>query len=214
MREIVAGLMEKNAVGEGKIRWGDKTPYYVLHIPKLLDWFPRAQIIHLIRDGRDVALSLFARQKDFGVYNTYFAAKYWQQYVETGRADGALLSAAQYLEARYEDLLRDPRAALVRICDFLGEQFAESLVDFKKSGQPGKTPLLQKPVQVDNVEKWRRRLTLTQVRVFEAAAGTTLERLGYPLGTKKRSLSLPVRAAFRAHNAARKWLARRRGWPA
>ena len=58
MQSIIAGLFEKNAAMEGKTRWGDKTPYYVLHIPKLLEWFPNGQIIHLIRDGRDVALSL------------------------------------------------------------------------------------------------------------------------------------------------------------
>lgn len=76
MPAIISGLFEKNARGEGKSRWGDKTPYYVMHLPKLLEWFPDAQIVHLIRDGRDVALSLFGRQHDFSVYNTYFAAEY------------------------------------------------------------------------------------------------------------------------------------------
>ena len=82
IRDIITGLFEKNAVGEGKPRWGDKTPYYVLHIPKLLEWWPDAQIIHIVRDGRDVALSMFARRHDFGAYNTYLAAKQWAQYVE------------------------------------------------------------------------------------------------------------------------------------
>ena len=67
VRDLIAGLFEKNAAGEGKHRWGDKTPYYVLHMPKLLDWFPKAQFIHLVRDGRDVAASMLARGTDFGV---------------------------------------------------------------------------------------------------------------------------------------------------
>ncbi len=77
MRDIITRLFQKNAVGDGKLRWGDKTPYYVLHIPKLLEWWPDAQIIHIVRDGRDVALSLFARRHDFAAYNTYHAAKVW-----------------------------------------------------------------------------------------------------------------------------------------
>ena len=106
MRDLISGLFEKNAIGEGKTRWGDKTPYYVLHIDKLADWWPHAQFIHIIRDGRDVALSL-AREHDFGVYNAYHAARLWEQYVETGRALGSSLPASQYMELRYEDMLQD-----------------------------------------------------------------------------------------------------------
>ena len=200
MQSIIAGLFEKNAALEGKARWGDKTPYYVLHIPKLLEWFPNGQIIHLIRDGRDVALSLFARRHDFGVYNTYFAAKYWQQYVEAGHAYGAGLPDSTYLEIRYEDILRDQRAVMLEICDFLGEEFSESLLNFKKAGQAGKTPLVQQPVQSTNSEKWRKNLSKWQIRVFESAAGDTLSRFGYPLLTGARPLPLVLRAAYRAHN--------------
>jgi hypothetical protein len=45
----------------------------------------------------------------------------------------------------------------------------------------GKTPLLQQPVQPDNADKWRTRMTCPQIRIFESAAGDTLARFGYPL---------------------------------
>jgi hypothetical protein len=205
MQAIIAGLFEKNACGEGKARWGDKTPYYVLHLPKIMAWFPDAQIIHLIRDGRDVALSLFARQDDFGVYNTYFAAKYWQQYVETGMQQGAKLGPHQYLEMRYEDILLDQKSALQKICGFLSEEFSESLLEFKKSGMAGKTPLLQKPVQSDNAGKWRSQMSPMQIRVFESAAGDTLKECGYALTTPAHRLPLPVKAAMRWHNRFVDW---------
>jgi len=202
MQSIIAGIFEKNAALEGKARWGEKTPYYVLHIPKLLEWFPNAQIIHLIRDGRDVALSLFARRHDFGVYNTYFAAKYWKNYVETGHAYGTHLPDSTYLEIRYEDILRDQRAAMLKISDFLEEEFTESLLNFEKAGLAGKTPLVQKPVQPNNAEKWRNHMSKWQIRVFESAAGDTLSRFGYPLLTGARPLPLALRAAYRALNKA------------
>ncbi|MGO9444357.1 MAG: sulfotransferase family protein [Thiobacillaceae bacterium] len=208
MRDLITGLFEKNAAGEGKRRWGDKTPYYVLHLPKLLEWWPNAQIIHIIRDGRDVALSLFARKHDFGVYNAYFAARYWEQYVETGHNLGKAINPAQYLEIRYEDLIADQAGVLKTVCDFLGEPFSESVVDFKKSGEAGKTPMLQKAVQKDNAEKWRTAMTPNQLRAFERGAGKSLEKFGYRVATSLEPLPLPVRALYRWHNAWTKQLHR------
>lgn len=201
MRDIITGLFEKNAAGEGKPRWGDKTPYYVLHLPKLLEWWPDAQIIHIVRDGRDVALSMFARRHDFRAYNTYLAAKQWEQYVETGHTLGQAVPKAQYLELRYEDMISNQTAALQAICAYLGEAYSDDLLDYKKSGEAGKTPLLQKPIQKSNQDKWKLGMSPWQIRVFESAAGATLEKFGYPLTTSAKRLPLPLRALFRWHNA-------------
>jgi hypothetical protein len=201
MRDIITGLFEKNAVGEGKPRWGDKTPYYVLHIPKLLEWWPDAQIIHIVRDGRDVALSMFARRHDFGAYNTYHAAKLWEQYVETGHALGQAVPKGQYLELRYEDMIGDQKTALQTICAFLGETYSDDLLEYKKAGLAGKTPLLQKPIQKDNQDKWKSEMTPWQIRVFESAAATTLKQFGYTMINAGKRLPLPLRALYRWHNA-------------
>ena len=137
---LISGLFEKNAQGEGKHRWGDKTPYYVLHMKTILQMFPDAQFIHLIRDGRDCALSMLERKHDFGVYNIFFAAKYWEIYVELGRQMGRELSNKVYQEIRYEDLLDNPKIVMQNVCHFLNEPYSDALVKFKKSGEKGKTP--------------------------------------------------------------------------
>ena len=199
--DIVRALFEKNAAGEGKLRWGDKTPYYVLHLPKILEWFPDARIIHLIRDGRDCALSMFARRYDFHVYNIYHAANYWKQYVDAGQEAGQHLDKEVYFELRYEDILADQELAMQRLCLFLGEEFSPSLIDFHKTDHIGKTPLLQEPVQEDNKEKWRTRLSAWQLRVFESVAADTLSRNGYPLTTSGARLPLSLRIIYRSHNA-------------
>ena len=198
--KIIAGLFEKNAYGEGKVRWGDKTPYYILHLRTIKEMFPNAQIIHIIRDGRDCALSMFGRKYDLNVYNAYYAAKYWQQYVETGQAIGQELGSDVYYEIRYEDILADPVGAMQKICVFLEEEYNNSLVNFKKSSEPGKTPLLQKPIQQNNVDKWRRLMTPWQIRIFEGAAGDILVRNEYPIVTRAKPLSILLRAAYRMHN--------------
>jgi hypothetical protein len=200
MPAIISGIFEKNAQGEGKSRWGDKTPYYVMHIPKLLEWFPDAQIVHLIRDGRDVALSLFGRQHDFYVYNAYFAAEYWESYVEKGRALGKHLGSAQYLELRYEDLITQPEVTMRKLCAFLGEEYSAELFDVTPVDNPGKTPLVHKPLRADNAEKWRSKMTASQIKAFESVAGKTLEEFGYALMTPGKPPTLLEKAAYRLHN--------------
>ena len=198
--DIISALFEKNALGDNKQRWGDKTPYYVLHMKTLLEMFPSAQFIHLIRDGRDCALSMFERKHDFCVYNTFFAAKYWEIYIDGGRRIGKELGDKIYHEVRYEDLLDAPEDTLRRICAFLGEPFSDNVLNFKKSGSAGKTPLLQKSVQKDNQAKWRSKMSSRQIATFEGAVGDTLKALGYPLVTNAKLISLPVKALWRLHN--------------
>ncbi len=203
---IIAGLYEANAAGENKPRWGEKTPYYVLHMPLLLEMFPGAQFIHVIRDGRDVLLSLFGRRDDFGVYNSYYGARYWEQYVATGQHLGRQLPPDRYLEIRYEDLLAFPERTVRHICRFLDEPFDPAVIHFRKAGEAGKTPLVQRDLQPQNVAKWRRRLTPLQRWLFEGAAGTLLYTNGYPLATRARPLPLPVRILGRLHNDwVRRW---------
>lgn len=200
MPAIISGLFEKNAQGEGKSRWGDKTPYYAMHISKLIEWFPDAQIVHLIRDGRDVALSLFGRQHDFFVYNSYFAAEYWATYVERGHTLGSHLESWQYLEMRYEDFLDNPEGSMKTLCNFLGEDYSDTLFDFQSTDDPGKTPLVHQPIKVDNAGKWRSKMTSRQIRAFESVAGTTLRQFGYELSTVSKPPSLFIKAAYRLHN--------------
>lgn len=201
MSAIIAGLFEKNAHGEGKVRWGDKTPYYVLHLPKIMEWFPDAQIIHMIRDGRDCALSMAGRKHDFRVYNTYLAAKYWQQYVEVGQAEGRKLGGNVYFELRYCDLLAEPEKMMRSVCAFLGEEYSDSLVYFQKATDPNaKTPLLKKELQSDNRYKWKSLMSRDQIRVFESAAGDTLQHCGYKVISDCRPLPLALRGGYRLHN--------------
>lgn len=197
--DVIAGIFEKNATGLGKHRWGDKTPYYALHLDKLVMWWPDAKFIHLVRDGRDVALSLFGRQHDFSAYNIYYAAQYWKGYVDICREQGRCLPAGQYLEIHYEDVLNDKESAIHTVCDFIDEPYPAKA----QANNPARsgTALKLRTVKTDNQGKWRRALSKWQIRVFESEAGDTLQQCGYPMQTSARRLPLPVRALYRLHNA-------------
>jgi hypothetical protein len=112
----------------GKTRFADKTPSYVLNIGLLASTFPEARFVHLIRDGRDVALSYL--DADFGSKTLGQAAVYWDRFVRAGRAAGARIGPSRYREIRYEDLVAEPERTLSEVCDFVGIAFDDRMLRF------------------------------------------------------------------------------------
>lgn len=213
LAQIIDALYRHLAQRAGKVRWGDKTPYYVQHLDTIDAMFPECQVVHMIRDGRDVALSMLARRHDFDVYNFYHAARYWEECVEAGRRSGHHLGPERYLELRYEDLLAEPRAQLERLCGFLHEPYSEDILDFERPEQMDSkllrtTPLVSRGLQQANVEKWRERMKPRQIAIFERAVPALLREYRYPVTTPAQPLSLPLRAGYRLHNRVRKWFNR------
>jgi len=186
--EIISGIFLENAHAEDKKRWGDKTPYYILHLDTILEMFPDAQIIHLIRDGRDCAISMLERKWDLKIFNTYHAAYIWDRYVTKGKNFGSK-HPESYFEIRYEDILNQPEASIKRLCDFLKIEFNDSVINFKKSDGSGKTALLTKPLKKSNQAKWKSKMTKKQLAIFESLAGNTLKSSGYELTSNSPSIN-------------------------
>lgn len=200
LRDVIDALFKMNAHGEGKSRWMDKTPYYVRHMELLSRAFPGAQFIHIVRDGRDVALSMLQRDEDFGVYNIYEGARHWEWYVTAGRLAGKVLGSRQYLEIAYEDLISSPDQVISRVCNFLNVPFSHQAVDFVKSKDPNsKTPLVKQGVVGTNREKWRALATKSQLMAFESVAGGLLADLGYPVLFPGKRLSSLEKLFYVAH---------------
>ena len=93
----------------GALRWGDKTPAYVRYIPLLTRICPTAQFMHIIRDGRDVALSMLDKWGHELHIDVYFAARNWVRRIRQAQDSGARLGPALFYELRYENLVADPR---------------------------------------------------------------------------------------------------------
>ncbi len=181
--DVIAHIFQDDAYIQGKKRWGDKTPYYVLHLDTILEMFPNAQIVHLIRDGRDCALSMLERRWDLKIFNIYHAAYTWNKYVSAGQYFGQQ-HPQHYYEIQYEDILNEPEKTITNLCQFLNIEFNDKIINFNKSSSAGKTRLLTLPLQTDNQAKWKHKLSPRQLRLFEALAGETLHRCGYDLTCK------------------------------
>ena len=185
----------------GKCRWGDKTPLYCRHMPSIERLLPEAHFIHVIRDGRDAALSLRLRYFSPG-YEIETQAAYWRDNVESARQAGE--RCEHYLELRYEDLLQEPAAALRRVCSFIDLEFADSmLLYYERTPDRLREHLTRRrvtgdvlishedrlrqqaatmrPLDLNRIDVWRREMELNEVLRFQSVAGDLLKDLGYPL---------------------------------
>jgi len=127
LSDVLRLFYDMYAANRGKARWGDKTPWYVLKMPIIAALLDEAHFLHLVRDGRDVALSVIPLW--FGPTSVAEAATWWVDRVRRGRRDGAHLP---YLEVRYEQLVDQPEAELRRICGFIGLDFDAQMLSFDK----------------------------------------------------------------------------------
>lgn len=166
------------------VRWGDKSPPNTPHLAALSAVFPDLQVVHLLRDGRDVVRS-FMDVSDAGL--PYFA-HLWLRGVRTAQAFGAR-HPAQYLEIRYEDLVRETNVTIQRVASFLGLPFDDRMLRYHEAdlrlGDVAEHPRLHgvwQPVYESSLGRWRTTFDARQIAELERLLGPTLADLGYSTG--------------------------------
>jgi hypothetical protein len=185
LRAILDGIYGSLARSVGKGRIGDKTPVYVRILPVLAELYPEAQFIHLLRDGRDVAMSYI----DAGWrHRCYQDADFeWSAAVRAARRFGPAARPGTWLELRYEDLVANPEMTMRRLCAYLGEAFDPAMVTFPDrldlvpERERGIHPRLTQSITTETVGKWRRVLSPLELFVMEACLHRDLAASGYDL---------------------------------
>jgi hypothetical protein len=185
-RFVVSAPFAAYAAKHGKPRWADKTPHYVHHVDHLLRVWPRARVVVLVRDGRDVALSL--RRMPFGPNNAWAAAQWWARGIRAGQqAQEAHPDAV--MTVRYEDVATAPATEVARICDFLGVAYGDDMLALEKvdrgkivADQASWFPTIFEGITTGAVGRWRSEMPKRDQRIFAALAGDELRALGYEPG--------------------------------
>lgn len=195
----VRAFYDLYAASEGKRHAGEKTPDNIFVMREIAAVLPEAHFIHVLRDPRDTALSWrktwFAPSQDFHVLG-----QAWRHHVEAGRRAGAALP--NYVEVRYERLVREPAPQLARLCEFLRIPYAAAMTDPSAQGaariarlkgrrhvsgrvvsREDRTSIhanLVRPPLAERAGVWRREMTGAQCAAVEAGAAPLMAALGYP----------------------------------
>jgi hypothetical protein len=212
--EIISLLFENWLEKDGNAtRWGDKTPQYVLEIPTLVKLFPDCKIIHIYRDGRDVALSWISLP--FGPENIFCAALAWRHYVKTGLKHASILKPETYLEVQYESLLTNSKSTMKKVSDFLDEPFDETQLKptkispssrpenysgFKYSQSNEFKYSQQNQIVKTNFNKWKSEMSDEDLLLFESVAGDTLKILGYTTLGNKKNITIIEKSYWLSHH--------------
>lgn len=172
----------------GKPRWADKTPRYALSLDFIDRLFPSCQVVHVIRDGRDVVAS---HRDRWGYLAALKAVRKWPRYVHTARSSGAGMTPDRYHEVRYEDLVNEPEKTLRELLAFLDEPWDPAVLSHDR--QPHDVPERYRrlassrrrtagearAIYRSRVGAHRRELDPLLRLLLRVVSGPTLRELGY-----------------------------------
>ena len=111
----------------GKIRWAEKTPKYALHPDFINGIFPESQIIHIIRDGRDVVNSYRDR---WGYVRAIGGIEAWRRYILAAKKFARTVTGERFYELHYEDLVNDAEGTMGKLLEFLHEPWSDQVLSY------------------------------------------------------------------------------------
>lgn len=176
---------ERESAGARRVFFKENESFAYVHL--ILDHYPDAQFVYLVRDGRDFLASWLRSPTHFGTLAE--GARLWS------RQQRECIAAYEALPARgvihplyYEDLVNEPEPTLRGLCEFLGEPYEGEMLEFHKSRRVMEAARtiknwrhLREPLSPRHSGLWRRNLSRRQVRRFETLAFRELQLLGYEL---------------------------------
>lgn len=208
-------VMEEIARNQGLERWADCTPEHLLFMEEIKREIPEALFIHIIRDGRDVALSYIKqgwshplpwdRDEQLGA-----AGLYWEWIVRKGRESGKRMGA-DYVEVRFEDLILRPRETLSGLGEFVDHDLDYDVIQRAGIGSVSEpnTSFGGESEAFNPLKRWAARMSAQELASFEALVGDFLKELGYSPASEKRVQdfrAMRMRATYRILFEAKQWL--------
>lgn len=208
-------VMSEIGSAQGAKRWADNSPEELLHASAIKKVLPDALFIHMIRDGRDVSLSLDARPHKWvrpfrwDRENSLLATGvFWEWMVKAGRRQGGRLDG-DYIEVRFEDLQADPHATLARLGDFIQHDLNYEHILRVGIGSVREPNSSFRGDSSAPVGRWKNRVDPETLATFETLVGSTLKDLGYPLSGSKanvgRTRAMRIKASYQAYFSAKFW---------
>lgn len=188
-------ILQAYAKNNGKSRWIEKTPDNIAFVPFLNTIFLDAKYIHIIRDGRDVAISSFQAKHKWGTHincngerlenNILNCLKRWDLWINQFQDLRKELSL-NVIELKYEELIDNPSKAIGDILDFIGEPWSDDVLNYLDhdhdlpENELGTEDVIQKKkFSKESLGRWKKQFSLKDKIQYKKVAGQTLKRLGY-----------------------------------
>lgn len=168
-----------------KPRWGDKRPAYLLNLDVIRKLFPDAQIVNIIRDGRDCVASL--KEAPWHRGGVIKAVATWCRGMDEAARAARTFGPDSYYEIYYERLVAEPEAELRALCGYLGERYDPAMTQLEEVANIAvpkrKTwhALTHGEITPERVGSWAQRLDPADLSLCEAVMGDRLRAHGYEL---------------------------------
>jgi hypothetical protein len=189
-RGVYTAVLRAYADRRRKPIFGDKTPSHIRWAETLLEWYPTARIIHMVRDPRAVYRSQFKHRKPEAVPYRWLlrvpwmmrafilleATWLWADAVSRHRTLSRRYPA-NYRMVRFEDLVRDPEAEIRRLCEFLGVQFEPAMLGQKVVSKGDR--LADAAFDAGAADRWRASISTADARWLAILLGRRIEEMGY-----------------------------------
>jgi hypothetical protein len=183
--DYYASLQQYGMAESEKVRFGDKDPRLIEYLPTLHSYFPKAYVVNIVRDPRDVLSSKKNAAWSAGRSTLFYAFANRVQ-LRIARNLGSKLFGKRYVEIVYEDLIRDPEVQLKSLCSKLELTYEESLLDFGKQAKKLVSKAEESwkketfgPLLSDNADKWKKELSLKEVALTELSCSDAFKIGGY-----------------------------------
>lgn len=177
-------LEEQYANRLGRPRWGDKSLNTERYTQAIIEAYPSARFIHMVRDPRDRYASSKTR---------------WSR-----RRGGVGAGTAEWLASvrvaerntcnypdnvrvlRYEDLVTQTEPVLQSVCDFIGEPYTPTMLTFDgapvfrdKGSNSSYGARSKGAISRDSISRYRGVLSRSEIAFIERAAANEMARFGY-----------------------------------
>ncbi|MGE5222352.1 MAG: sulfotransferase family protein [Omnitrophica WOR_2 bacterium] len=169
-------------LSERLLWWVEKTPYNEYYAAQILEWWPQARCIHILRDPRDNFVSYERKHPDWTVEG--FAAN-WRRSTQAGCLNQQRFGRDCYAIYRYEDLIQTPEAVLQQVRAFLGIEDHEILRIPTRNGEAwqGNSMFAEKFQKISDApkERWKQKLSQEDAGLIGLIAAPYLKLSGYEL---------------------------------
>lgn len=159
----------------GKSRWGDKSLNSERDAGRVLEAYPSAVMIHVMRDPRDRHASMVHHRggRRGGVFGSMAV---WRHSARLAAANAERFPG-RYLVVRYEDLVADPESKLREICELIGEPFDSRMLTVEDGG--GTPEGSRRELSRDSIGRYELDVPIRDVALMERVLGSEMSRLGY-----------------------------------